>query len=72
MLVFVEPEAQDFWLDSKEECELVSESSSATGQFEIWHTDEGVTVFPGRDVGSISVFQNGIQLECGHKRSQEW
>jgi hypothetical protein len=72
MLVFIEPEAMDYWLQSKEEYELVAEKENDEVHFEIQYTNEGVTVFPSRGCGSISVFQKEIQLECGHQRPANW
>jgi hypothetical protein len=68
ILVFIEPEAMDYWLQSKETCELVAEKKGEEAHFEIQYTNEGITVFPSRDCGFISVFQKGIQLECGYQR----
>jgi len=68
ILVFVEPEASDYWLDSGELCELIADSEVSDGKFEIQYTDEGLTVYPDRGVGYISVYQDGKELECGHKR----
>jgi hypothetical protein len=72
MLVFIEPEAMDYWLDANEQCELVSESGSADGQFDLWQNDEGITVFPEKGAGYIEVHQDGTVLECGHKRPEDW
>jgi hypothetical protein len=72
ILVFIEPEAMDYWLQSKEECELVAEKENEEAHFEIQYTNEGITIFPSRGCRSISVFQKGIQLKCGHQRPADW
>lgn len=72
MLVFIEPEAMDFWLRPEEECQLVAEKQNEEALFEIWYTDEGVTVFPCNGCGSISVYQKGLELGCGHQRPNNW
>ena len=68
MLVFVEPEAIDIWLQPGEVCEVVAPKEKEEAHFELQHTDEGVTIFPSAGCGSISVFQKEVQLECGHQR----
>ena len=68
MLVFVEPEAMDYWMLAGETCELVAEKEDDEAHFEIHHTDEGVTVFPSQGCGIISVLQRGEVLKCGHQR----
>lgn len=72
MLVFVEPEACDFWLSAGETCELVANRTQADAHFEIRQTDEGITVFPSPGCGSISVMQRGAALACGHQRPPSW
>ena len=71
MLVFIEPEAMDYWLNPKNQCELISEASD-DGQLDVQQTDEGLTVFPEKGAGSILVIQSGVELECGHKRPDNW
>ena len=71
-LVFIEPEAQDFWLQPGEVIELSAEVESADANFEFWVTDEGFTVFPSRGMSSISVRMAGVELECGHQRPDTW
>ena len=68
MLLFIEPEAWDIWLFPNEECELVAKKENEEGKFELWYTDQGITVFPSRGCGSISVYQKKEVLECGHQR----
>jgi hypothetical protein len=68
MLIFVEPEAMDYWLRPGEACEVVAPAEDEGAHFEIQHTDEGMTIFPSRGCGSISVFQRGAELKCGHQR----
>jgi hypothetical protein len=72
MLVFIEPEAMDYWLQPKEKCELVAEGESEEAHFEIQYTNEGIVTFPSRSCGTISVYQQGRQLECGHQRPSNW
>ncbi len=72
ILVFIEPEAFDFWLKAGEVCELVAEKNDEQAHFEIQQTEEGVTAFPAGNCGPIAVFQGGIELECGHQRPEGW
>lgn len=73
MLVFIEPEAMDYWLQPKEKCELVCEKKNEEAHFEIQYTNEGMKVFPSRDCGGpVFVYQKGIPLECGHQRPPNW
>jgi hypothetical protein len=72
MLVFVEPEAFDFWLAAGEAFDLMAEKEDDQAHFEIQQTDEGITAFPSRGCGAISVMQAGVELECGHQRPKGW
>jgi hypothetical protein len=72
MLVFIEPEALDIWLKPGEICELVASKVEEDAHFELRQTEDGVTVFPSRGCGSISAFQNGCELACGHQRPANW
>ena len=68
LMVQIEPEGADFWLLPKQEFELQADSDADQGHFEVQHCDGYIAVYPSRDVGYISVFQNGVEVECGHQR----
>jgi hypothetical protein len=72
MLVFVEPEAMDYWVVPDEEIELVAERKGEKGRFEIQYTEEGLTVLPSKDCGIIFAFKHGKQLETGYQRPADW
>lgn len=71
-LVFVEPEARDFWLLPGEEVELRAEVDSAEANFEFSVTDDGLRVFPLRGMDSISVYCGGVELELGYHRPDDY
>ncbi len=68
LMVQIEPEGADFWLLPNQEFELRADSERDDGHFEVQHCDGYVAVYPSRNVGYISVFQNGAEVECGHQR----
>jgi hypothetical protein len=68
LMIQIEPEGADFWLLADEEFELRADAKAEDGRFEVAHHPEYVAVYPSRDVGYVSVFQNGVELECGHNR----
>ena len=72
MLVWVEPEAMDYWLQPGEKCEVVAAKEGEEAYFELQQTDEGLTIFPSRECGGICVFQSGLELTCGHQRPEDW
>ena len=72
MLVFTEPEAQDYWLQPGETVELRAEVDADTADFEIEETDEGITVFPSSGMGYIATFSDNAELICGHQRPDDW
>lgn len=67
-LVFIEPEAMDYWLKPRDSLELRADVVTFDANFEFCITDEGLTVFPSRNMSSISVHMAGIELKCGHQR----
>lgn len=72
MLVFTELEAQDYWLRPGESLEVRADVESEDDDFEIEETAEGITVWPSLGMGYIATFQDGVELECGHQRPDEW
>lgn len=72
MMVFIEPEAQDYWLRPTEQLEIRAESTSSDSAFEIWLHEDGVVIFPSSDTGYISVWQEELELTCGHQRPNSW
>ena len=72
MLVFTEPEAQDYWLRPGESVEVRAEVSSPADDFELKMTPEGVTVWPSNGMGYISVWSVTELLACGHQRPDGW
>jgi hypothetical protein len=72
MLVFTEPEAQDYWLRPGESVEVRAEVASPGDDFELEDTPYGVTVWPSRGMGYISTWAGGVELVCGHQRLAGW
>jgi len=72
MLVFVEMEGWDCWLRPGESAELRAEIDASTDDYELTDNPEGITAWPSRGMGIISVWQGDRQLECGHQRPIGW
>ncbi|MFN3158667.1 MAG: hypothetical protein ACE37I_05090 [Rubinisphaera brasiliensis] len=72
MMVFTEPEAQDFWLKPSEQVTVQAEASKVGAQFEISFVGEGIVFFPDYDMGYISVWKDGQELDCGYQRPENW
>jgi len=72
MLVFTEPEAQDYWLQPGESIELRAAVESPDDGFEFEDNHDGVTVWPSIGMGYISTWAGGEQLTCGHQRPAGW
>jgi hypothetical protein len=68
MLVFTEPEAQDYWLRPGESVEVRAEVESAEDDFELEDNKRGVTVWPSHGMGYVSTWAAGVELACGHQR----
>ncbi len=71
-LLFIEPEAADFWLRSGETFELVAEAQTEDAHFELHDTRDGLTVFPSRHMSDIIVRCGDQTLSCGHQRPDSW
>ena len=71
-LVFVEPEAADFWQEPREAFELRADGDPVEGRFDIVQTEEGLTIFPEGVVGPILVFREERELSCGYQRPADW
>lgn len=72
MLLFVEVEGWDCWLRPGEAVELRAEVASPAAEFVFTDNPDGVTVWPHREMGVISVWQGGQEVEIGHQRPAGW
>jgi hypothetical protein len=72
MLVFIEPEAQDYWLQRGESVELRAEVESPDDNFELQDNGQGITVWPSAGMGYIAVHVGDVLLGCGHQRPVGW
>ncbi|MCP4783308.1 MAG: hypothetical protein GY878_07135 [Fuerstiella sp.] len=72
LIVFTEPEAQDYWLKPGDEFEIRAPITDANAQFEISIHEEGITIWPPHEMGYISVWHNDVELGCGHQRPSGW
>jgi hypothetical protein len=69
--VYVEPEGADYWMLPEQTFELRAEDVvDPSAQFEIWDNGDCLQVWPSNGMGSISVFAEGQELECGYQRPQ--
>ena len=68
--LYIEPEGADFWMAPEQTFELRAKAT-ADAHFELWDNGDSLQVFPSRaEMGYISVFCAGQELECGHQRPQ--
>ena len=72
MLVFTEPEGQDFWLKPGQTVELRAEIEFDEAVFIQEETKEGVTIWPSVGMGYIETYLKDILLECGFQRPHGW
>jgi hypothetical protein len=72
MMVFTEPEAQDYWLSPGEQLEIRAPVSRADVVFELSLHEDGIIVWPPHKMGYISAWQSDTELECGHQRPEGW
>lgn len=72
MLVFVELEGWDYWLRPGESLEIRALIDSPDADFEIVDNDNGITVYPSLDMGSISVWQSDRIIDGGYQRPAGW
>lgn len=72
MMVFTEPEAQDYWLSPGQQLEIRAPLSHVDAVFEISLAEDGIVVWPAHEMGYISAWQNDTLLECGHQRPEGW
>ena len=68
MLVFTEPEGQDFRQRPGESVELRAGSVTRAADVELTDNGEGVTVWTSAGLGYVSVWAGGIALPRGHRR----
>jgi hypothetical protein len=68
LLIFTEPEAQDFWLRPGESLELSAEVDSPSDDFEFQEVENGYQVYPSDGMGYISAWIGGRELAVGHQR----
>jgi hypothetical protein len=72
LMVFTEPEAQDYWLEPGEEVEVRATIIDDHEMFELSLSEEGIVVWPSNGMGYISVWHVEQELCCGHKRPDGW
>jgi len=72
LMVFTEPEAQDFWLKPGDEFEIRAPITNPDAMFEIALYEEGISFYPSHDMGYVSVWCNDEELGCGHQRPEGW
>jgi hypothetical protein len=68
--IYVEPEGADYWMLPEQTFQLRADVNDPCAQFEILDNGDSLQVWPSNDMGFISVFAEGHELECGHQRPQ--
>jgi hypothetical protein len=68
LVVFTEPEGQDFWLLPGESLEVVAEAALPEDEFRLVRLANGYQVWPAHKMGYISAWLGEQQLPCGHQR----
>jgi hypothetical protein len=66
----VEPEGADFWVLPEQTFELRADTTTDDAHFELLESEDGLQIYPSDGMGSISVFHESQELECGHQRPQ--
>ena len=72
LMIFTEPEAQDFWLTPGDECEIRALITDPKVNFEIAFHEEGISAYPPHKMGYITVWCGNEELHCGHQRPAGW
>ena len=68
LVVFTEPEGQDFWLLPDESLEVVADAALPDDEFRLVRLPDGYQVWPAHKMGYISAWVGDRQLPCGHQR----
>jgi hypothetical protein len=68
LVIFTEPEGQDFWLLPGESLEVVAEAALPEDEFRLVRLANGYQVWPAHKMGYISAWLGEQQLPCGHQR----
>jgi hypothetical protein len=72
LMVFVEPEALDYWLKPGDAFELRAPITDPKANFEIALHEEGISVCPPHEMGYITVWCGDEELDFGHQRPTGW
>ena len=68
LVVFTEPEGQDFWLLPGESLDVMAEAALPDDEFRLVRLPTGYQVWPASKMGYISAWAGEQQLPCGHQR----
>jgi hypothetical protein len=68
LVVYTEPEGQDFWLNPGDTFEFAAEITSPDDDFIRDDLPNGYQIWPGPEMGLISAWDRGCELKCGHQR----
>lgn len=66
--LWLEPWGEDYGMLAGDELDVVASDSDGEFYFEVVYSERKVTVYAEGSAESVSVFQSGKMLQCGHKR----
>jgi hypothetical protein len=68
MLIFIEPEGQDYWLRPNEVAEIRAEIKGPDNDFVLRQNEDGLTVWPSPGMGIVTIWAQDVELQCGYQR----
>ena len=72
-LVMLEPVGEDYWAKAGESCEIFAEGLEGDGSpFDVSIEDDAVSIWVERCLAVVEVRMNGVPVNCGHNRPEEW
>ena len=70
--LMLEPWGQDYGMNPEDEFEIRAEAVDENFYFHIWHDSKFISVWAEGDREAYPyVFQNGVELRCGHNRREK-
>ena len=66
--MMLEPWGEDYWIQPGEEFDVVAESADTAFHYVVVDHPDYVAVYAEGRCESVSVFQKGQRLKCGHQK----
>jgi hypothetical protein len=68
---WLEPWGEDYGMSPGDEFEIVAAGAGEDFHFHIIYGNRDMKIYAERNAGSVSIYQNGELLLCGHNRRGE-